>query len=88
MYPFVAEVEYWDDFNNPWELRREFYLIYAENYTDVVSQIESGYVDNLETIKVSGVDDRHCLFTVPEEIAKNFIQNGCVYHVEKEVDPE
>ena len=73
MYPFVVKVKYWDDYHEPWELKKINILLYAEDFTDAANKIEHRYVDNIEYISVSAVADEGMFFEVPEEIADALI---------------
>lgn len=51
MYPFFFEVTY--GFYNPeWQERTQAAIVYAENFTNAVNQIENYYGDELVSLKV------------------------------------
>ena len=77
MYPFIAKVEYWDDFEEPETLRHINILLYAEDMAAAVGQVEHGdYVDKIESIQIIAAGDNGQFFEVPDHIAKIF-SAGC-----------
>ena len=71
MYPFIVKVEYWDDCQEPWILRHNHVILYAESMTEAISIVEHQHIfDNIETMKVSAAGDTGNVFSVPGHIAK------------------
>lgn len=69
-YPFILKIEYWDDCAEPWKLAHTNVLVYAEDMTAAVAQVEhANYFSSMEEISVSFAGDEGTLFEVPGHIA-------------------
>lgn len=78
MYPFVAKVHYWNDWDDEvnWKLEHTHVLVYGESFADAAARIEKHFGKNLEDLKLWCVGDAGQLFEVPGRIAEAFIV-GC-----------
>lgn len=81
MYPFIVNVAYWDDLQEPWTLRETNILLYADDMTDAVTKVERNrYFENIETIKIIGAGEEDMLFEVPGHIAEILRAGGADYN--------
>ena len=80
MFPFILELEYWDDIEPEWKFTHTHVLVYAESMSAAVAQVESSnYIPNLENVKVISAGDNGTMFEIPDHIAKILAVGGGNY---------
>ena len=80
MFPFIVKVKYWDDMTDPWKLKNSNLLIYAEDMTAAVGQVErANYFAAVEKVEVSYAGDEGSFFEVPGHIAEVLLAGSSHY---------
>ena len=78
MYPYVCGTTYYDEFERA--EKTVYLLLYADNFTGAMKQIEHRFDDTLIACDITGVAEEGTLFEVPQEVAKILIQTNGMYN--------
>ena len=77
MYPFVAKVRYFNEYsvNNDgvYDETSCNQLLYADNFTDAMHQIEVNFADSLIAASLECVADEYTCFEIPDAMVDAFI---------------
>lgn len=73
MYPIVAEVTWYDEVSN--KLAKDNVLLYSENLSRAMRNIENYYGDTVEKITLHYAGEEGTFFTIPDKMLHLFIEN-------------
>lgn len=78
MYPYVCGTTYYDEFERA--EKTVYMLLYANNFTSAMTQIEHTFGDTLIACDVTCVAEEDTLFEVPKEVAEILIKTNGIYN--------